>query len=115
MSDPRLATLPALRKLAEEEARERMELFHRQNPPPNPGAQLPVWADLSRSYREELAAVELALLSDLTRPASRDALVRIIDLHGDANDRDLARHARDDEAALTILALHVLGSPDADR
>lgn len=134
-ADPRLANLPALRKLAEEEARARMELFHRQNPPPNPGARLPVWADFSRSYREELTAVEIEILSDLTRPASRDAVCRLVAER--AKIRLWAVHllllggteyppewppsltdalaSATDTEALTLIALHVLGRSDADR
>jgi hypothetical protein len=59
--------LPALRKRAEEEARETravlVDLADRYDPVPWEGT---------------LARAHLSLLSDLTRPASRDAVVRLV-------------------------------------
>jgi hypothetical protein len=102
-ADPRLAALPALRKRAEEEARDLFVARH---------------TDAARGHRDWLEddnerelsiRAHLSLLSDLTRPASRDAVARIIDQLGDARDRDAAEHARDDAEALASLALAVLG------
>ena len=64
-SDPRLMALPALRKRAEEEARERVVTFARLE-----GADCAPDGDVAT-----VAAVELTLLSDLTRPASRRGLM----------------------------------------
>lgn len=35
------------------------------------------WGDTTEAYRQALVAAHLALLTDLSRPASRDALVRL--------------------------------------
>jgi len=112
-ADPRLAALAALRKRAEEEAKALCEVcadtfaLHM-------GADMPAmyergWDGMHEDERDALTAANLALLSDLTRPASRDAVARIIDQLGDARDRDAAEHARDDAEALASLALAVLG------
>ena len=81
---------PDIRAVAEERARIRFETFYRLNQP-EPAA---LWVDLSPSYREEHIAVELDLLTDLSRPDSFDALVRVLakrvdwsadDVHGALN------------------------------
>lgn len=77
-ADPRLAALPAIRKLAEEEARD-------------------IWTRHVRLFREHLPLMEVVAdphdasdgfavtvaaqaerLSDLSRPASRDAVARLV-------------------------------------
>ena len=176
-ADPRLANLPALLKLAEEEAR----------------AHHAAWEDAVRLAGgtrflieetiatramlgdEEETAAHLALLADLTRPASRDAVARLVaakwwpnapppttaphlywtseahdstDYDGapngdgwpegwwlDSGDGNLhffswedwcpdpdahtmivgLKGVTDPAEALTLIALHVLGSPDAHR
>lgn len=66
-SDPRLMALPALRKRAEEQARETramlVDLADRHDPVPWEGT---------------LAQANLTLISDLSRPASRDAVTRLV-------------------------------------
>ena len=66
-SDPRLMALPALRKRAEEQARETramlVDLADRHDPVPWEGT---------------LAQANLTLISDLSRPASRDAVARLV-------------------------------------
>ena len=64
-ADPRLVALPALRRVAEEEARTRLETAFR----------VAKRFDISG---QDAVAVELALLSDLSRPASRDAVARLV-------------------------------------
>lgn len=66
-ADPRLMALPALRKRAEEQARETramlVDLADRHDPVPWEGT---------------LAQANLTLISDLSRPASRDAVARAV-------------------------------------
>ena len=64
-ADPRLMSMPALRRVAEEEARTRLETAFR----------VAKRFDISG---QDAVAVELALLSDLSRPASRDAVARVV-------------------------------------
>lgn len=73
MPDPRLANLPALRKLAEEEARVRQDALADAWPSMDP-CPPPTWASMSPAEREYLIAVELSLLSDLTRWQSQRAM-----------------------------------------
>jgi hypothetical protein len=121
-SDPRLAALPALRKRAEEEARERVVTFAELE-----GADCAPDGDVAT-----VAAVELALLADLTRSASRWELAALIgarlgrepvdvlqaiqnggwgwielckDAHVDAAELECGA----DDEAITALALVVLG------
>ena len=113
-ADPRLAKLPALLKLAEEWAMRHYALLrYRLASPTQSGG--PPWNDLDARYRE--AAIEAAMdwLGDLRYPEAWDAVVRLIDIYGDASDRDLAHHARGDVQALTLIALRVLGSHDAHQ
>lgn len=121
-SDPRLAALPALRKLAEEEARERVVTFARLE-----GADCAPDGDVAT-----VAAVELSLLSDLSRTASRWELAALIGArlgwepvdvlqaiqNGGWGWIELCKDARVDAAeiecgaddeAITALALAVLG------
>ncbi len=64
-ADPRLMALPALRALAEREA----DAFHAAYDDPD-------WSD-ARTWRLTVDA-HLTLLADLTRPASRDAVCRLV-------------------------------------
>ena len=124
-SDPRLMALPALRKRAEEEARERVVTFARLE-----GADCAPDGDVAT-----VAAVELALLSDLTRPASRwelavligarlgwepvDVLQAIqnggfgcIDLCRDANVDAAEVECKADAEALTLISIATLTTTD---
>ena len=71
-ADPRLAALPALRKLAENEARTIQAQLVSLSEGSGQTAGEPV-----PSLRA-LYVAHLALLSDLSRPASRDALARLV-------------------------------------
>ena len=67
-ADPRLSALPALRKRAEEEARELQG-----------GCRYPFCVgDPTAEEWDEYVSAHLTLLSDLTRPASRDAVARLV-------------------------------------
>jgi hypothetical protein len=81
-ADPRLAALPALRKRAEEEAKALCEVcadtfaLHM-------GADMPAmyergWDGMHEDERDALTAANLALLCDPSRPASRDAVARLV-------------------------------------
>lgn len=81
-SDPRLMALPALRKRAEEQAKALSEVcadtfaLHM-------GADMPAmyergWDGMHEDERDALTAAHLSLLSDLTRPESRDAVARLV-------------------------------------
>ena len=71
-ADPALAALPALRELAEREAREAADVAASVVDP------LFSWSWMSPDARERAITVRLALLSDLSRPASRDAVCRLV-------------------------------------
>ena len=124
-ADPRLMALPALRKLAEVQARERVVTFARLE-----GADCAPDGDVAT-----VAAVELALLSDLTRPASRwelavligarlgwepvDVLLAIqnggfgwIDLCRDANVDAAEVECKADAEALTLISIATLTTTD---
>ena len=124
-ADPRLMALPALRKLAEVQARERVVTFARLE-----GADCAPDGDVAT-----VAAVELALLSDLTRPASRwelavligarlgwepvDVLQAIqnggfgwIDLCRDANVDAAEVECKADAEALTLISIATLTTTD---
>lgn len=143
-ADPRLANIPALRTLAEEEARVRQDALADAWPSIDP-CPPPTWASMSSAEREYLIAVELSLLSDLTRWQSRRAMERLVaeavglDVAGGVVFTRQARAGRkkgdwlmldwngdevvvlrdttvtDPAEALALVALHVLGSPDAHR
>lgn len=166
MSDPRLANLPALRKLAEEEARIRYETSIRLNDPSGMH-DTDSWDAMAADGDEPEDHVrtlcidtEIALLCDLTRWQSQRAMERLV---ADALGLDIGPTApsfysstsrrsdglrfwclgedvywtsthwsdlecvyddsptpgisdvTDPAEALTMVALHVLGSPNADR
>ena len=76
-----LRNIPAIRKLAEEQAREHhealsAEINHRDLATQAP--TLPEWGIMSPSWREYRINAAVALLCDLTRPASRDAVARLV-------------------------------------
>lgn len=71
-SDPRLAALPALRKLAEEEAHDYWASVRQIVPTAAPWEQTPAYG------KDVQIRARLILLSDLTRPASRDAVARLV-------------------------------------
>ncbi len=82
--DPRLASLPALRALAEQEARDAYSSMRdvgimypydehgRKRSEPDP------WAQLPSGTRDWWVAARLTLLADLSRPESRDAVARLV-------------------------------------
>lgn len=72
MSDPRLMALPALCKRAEEQAR---DLFVARYTDAARGHR--DWAE-DDNERELCIRAHLSLLADLTRPASRDAVARLV-------------------------------------
>jgi len=70
--DDRLSKLPQVRELAEEMARERFLMEWRKYE----GPVVP-WDEAHKDCRTSRILNELLLLCDLSRPASRDALVRL--------------------------------------
>ena len=143
-ADPRLAALPALVALAEALAREVWEANARQFV--DAGWECEESPDASHRARQGLAlcvAAQVELLSDLSRPASRDAVARLVaeavgldttggvivtpTAHRRAKIRDWivedwngATYAAlrtskvtDPTEALTLIALHTLGAPHA--
>lgn len=76
-ADPRLLTLPALVALAETNAKARYAEWARQiaNRGRGPVLAWPLLTDVDRAIDVE---TEMALLSDLSRPASRDAVARLV-------------------------------------
>lgn len=119
-ADPRLLALPALQRLAKEQANEAHRCLYGR---PADGSRL-----------EEWTAAHLSLLADLSRPASRDAVARLA-----ANRARIKVHAmhaliigaipyppewppdlcgrltaaESEAEALTLIALTTLGAPDA--
>jgi hypothetical protein len=78
-SDPRLAALPALRKRAEEEARERFEAVRASIRANNAVAAMGLeWENAAGFVRDAWTEAHLSLLSDLTRPASRRELTAMV-------------------------------------
>ena len=118
MVDPRLTTLPAVVALATANAREQYEaeaaLAREQglgDTPDEPGDWAWLVAEFPRMSSIRVEA-HLALLCDLSRPASRDQMIRLIIESGSrASTVSDARFHRDDPAALTLIALHTLGAP----
>ena len=102
-----LRTIAAIRTLAEERAREVHDAAVRAIKARHLGSYAqslidalpPMWVDVD---------AHLALLCDLTRPDSRDAVARLVERFGDASDADKARHCRDNPDELEALALAVL-------
>ena len=133
-ADPRLANLPALRGLAEEEARAHYEAYGLAYSAIYPAQTLRPWGAYHGDRDAEIAA-HLALLCDLDLPASRDAVARLVAerakirlwavhlllLGGTEYPPEWPPSLTDALAsatgteALTLIALHVLGRSDADR
>ena len=74
--DDRLSKLPQVRELAEEMARERFLMEWRKYE----GPVVP-WDEAHKDCHTSRILNELLLLCDLSRPASRDALVRLGEKH----------------------------------
>lgn len=131
-ADPRLAALPALRKRAEEEAREAKDAWVAAIRAAGGTRFLVEETIATRDMLgvEQEATAHLTLLADLSRPASRDAVVRLVAakarikvyaLHAllagaipyppewstDLCDRVAA--AESEAEALTLIAVSVLG------
>lgn len=66
-----LRNIPAIRAEAEHQAEERQDALARRS-------YLCAWRDMPRSSRDIRIAAHLDLLCDLTRPASRDAVARLV-------------------------------------
>ena len=66
-----LRDLPAIRAEAEHQAEERQDALARRS-------YLCAWRDMPRSSRDIRIAAHLDLLCDLTHPASRDAVARLV-------------------------------------
>lgn len=116
-SDPRIAALPAVIALAEEQAREELSALF-------------IVAANFNIFGPSLVAVHVALLSDLSRPASGDAVARLVAekarIHLWAIHLILlggtdyppewpasltdALAAATEREALTLIALHALGA-----
>lgn len=96
-ADPRLMALPAIRAEAERLAREIFDAYWaiQEAAPPK----------FSGAFRRDTVEAHACLLSDLTRPESRDALVRMLE---DARCHDDWRAIRDNPETLLIAVLEVL-------
>lgn len=76
-SDPRIAALPAVAALATNEARAEYEAYAHAYHARYPNETLRPWGSHDGDHGCFIAA-QLALLSDLSRPASRDAVARLV-------------------------------------
>ena len=76
-ADPKLAALPAIRRLAEDQAREEYEAYGRAYHARYPNETLRPWG-AHHGDRDCFIDAQLALLSDLSRDASFAAAVRLI-------------------------------------
>lgn len=98
---PTLRDIPAVRAEAERRARVRRDALAGRWPsmeecPP------PTWAVMAPAEREYLIDVELDLLADLTRPASRDAVARLVaERLGIRCDSTAPTFKRSDRAGMT--------------
>ena len=72
-ADPRLMALPALRDYAESEERDFYSLDVSIR-----GTSLGRWERMDREVKHICVTARLTLLSDLSRPASRDAVARLV-------------------------------------
>ena len=80
-SDPRLMALPALRKRAEEEAHQHFEAVRAALRANNAVAPMGLeWGNTAGFVRDAWTDAHLALLADISRPSSRDAVARLVGL-----------------------------------
>ena len=127
-ADPKLAALPAIRRLAEEQAREEYEAYGRAYHARYRNETLRPWGNHHGDRDCEVVA-QLALLADLSRPASRDAVARLVAEAACENITSMHLYLSgavdyperwpasllddltgDGEADLTLAALHFLGA-----